>query len=757
MMGVGAAFLSRAAVAYDGMIILPNAFWDVLIGLLVLSVLFLVVLLIVLRYRSILLQQALQERDKAMEAMRQSRAKYQGLFDMAPVGIFRSTLDGSRYLAANQTAATLYGVESIQEFLKIVRPLDVYADLEIRQRLLDELLAKGFVQNVELQLVQADGSRRDVLMAAKLYAEEQFIEGCVIDVTDYRVTQKNLADKGRFLQALLDAMANPLFYKTSDGKYRLVNDSFLRMLDTTTEAIFGKTVFEISPPDQADLYHEMDQALFQAKGQATQRYEAVVVGASGQRDVVFSKQTVLDEQGRVEGLLGVITDITQMKRQERLIEEQQTQLKALFESASDYMYCKDINSVYLGCNEKYAASMGLHPDDVIGKTDFDLYPTGLAEQFVARDKTVLDTLAPQRYEMESPYRKDNVLVEIVKTPLINASGEVLGVMGVARDITERKKLERALQSAEERYRTIFENALEGIFTATPHGRFLNANAAMARLFGFDSADALMREVNDIGIELYQRPQDRLELLERVRAEQSVAGFQAQCLHRDGSTFWLELHVRGVFGGDGELHFIEGIAKDISNRKASESELHHRAATDSLTGLPNRGQLRQTCSHMLAQAKRSGEKIGVLFIDLDGFKEINDAHGHKVGDDLLIQVSERLRWRLRQSDLAARLGGDEFAVLLWNVQGAEVLSTLGQAYVQTLTGNYQCAGQGCNLTASIGASLYPDHGLNVDDLLEKADKAMYAVKKKGKNSFQIADSQSGPVPLGGDELPKEDDQ
>ncbi|BBD07739.1 sensor domain-containing diguanylate cyclase [Desulfovibrio ferrophilus] len=748
--------LSTAALANDGIRILSGTFENGVVGLLVLSIVALIIQLVILRFRGSLLRQALKERDEAMDAMRLSKRKYQGLFEMAPVAIFRSSLDGSRYLAVNQAGANMYGYESVQDFVDNVSPVDIYADSESRQRMVEELKATGFIHNMEIRLIRVDGSFRDVLMTARLYSDEEFIEGCVVDVTDYRVIQKNLADKGRFLQALLDAMANPLFYKTTDGKYQLVNESFLRMLDTTSEAILGKTVYDVSPPDKAAIYHEMDEALFQAQGQAQQRYESVVVGASGHRDVVFSKQTVLDDHGRVEGLMGVITDITRIKRQERQIDAQRAQLKTLFESASELIFFKDTDGVYLGCNEKYAGSTGLHPDDVIGKTDFEIYPKGFAEQIVAKDKIVLETLAPLSYETKSFFSKDPILVEMVKAPMISAKGEVLGVLGVGRDITERKKLELALQSAEERYRTIFENATEGIFTATPHGRYLNANAAMGRLFGFDSAEALMREVNDIGMELYENPQDRIVLMDRVRTEKSVAGFQASCLRRDGSKFWIELHVRGVFSGDNTLHFIEGVATDASERKASEHELRRKAATDSLTGLPNREQLRQTCRHMLAQAKRSGEQVGILFIDLDGFKEINDTYGHLAGDDLLVQVSDRLRWRLRQSDVAARLGGDEFAVLLWNVRGIKTVSTLGQTFVETLTGDYQCAGQACRISASIGASVYPDHGTSVDDLLEKADQAMYSVKKAGKNSFRLADSSMETDLSGEEHLSKEAD-
>lgn len=717
--------------------------WDVWILVLVIGLLALVSGLIFLRYRGLWLSYVKDERTRALEALRQSEALYQGLFEMAPVGIYRGTLDGTRFLAVNQAAAEMYGFDSPQEVLEKVRPLDVYTDPKVREQVVSMMRARGHVTNLETTFVRADGKLRTVLLTARLYPEEEYIEGCVVDVTEYRQVQKELADKGRFLQALLDAMATPLFYKTRDGKYRLINEAFASMLGGTPEPVLGKTVFDVSSPELAEAYSEMDEVLFQARGNAIQRYESLVSGAEGLRNVVFSKQTVLDAEGGVEGILGVITDVTQQKRQEEQIEKQHALLATLIESASDHIFYKDSNGIYLGCSENFAASVGMTRDEVVGMTDTDLFPPDLAAMFQANDKAVLHKKAPIQFDSEIPLPQGVKMMETVLAPMLTSGGEVLGVVGIARDVTRRKRLEQELKDTEWRYRNIYENAVEGIYSATVEGRILHANPAAARLFGFDSVEALKREVNDIGMELYDDPEDRLRLVARLQSRDTVSGFQARCKRRDGSTFWMGAHVRGIYDGDGRLVELEGIILDVSQRMEQEKALRQRASTDSLTGLPNRDSLRQTCAHMLAQAERSGEKIGVLFIDLDGFKEINDTWGHKAGDELLIQVSDRLRWRLRQSDLAARLGGDEFAVLLWNIQGKKAIAELGQTIVKTLTGEYECAGEACSLSASVGASLYPEHGQTVDELLDQADQAMYAVKSKGKKGFHLAAGLRGP--------------
>lgn len=738
----GGALLCLPDAARAHMTLLGFSGWDLGMLLVWVCLLGLVCGFIFLRYRGLWLGYVKDERTRALDALRQSEAMYQGLFEMAPVGIYRSSLDGSRFLAVNQAATEMYGFTSPQQVLDKVSPLDVYTDPALRERIVSMISARGSVTNLETTFVRADGRLRTVLLTAKLYPDEEFIEGCVVDVTEYRNVQQELADKGRFLQAMLDAMATPLFYKTRDGKYRLINQAFISMLGGTPEALLGKTVFDVSPPDQARVYHEMDDVLFQAKGSAIQRYESLVSGAEGVRNVVFSKQTVLDAEGEVEGVLGVITDITQQKRQEKLLEEQHALLATLLESASDHIFYKDADGVYLGCSENFASSVGRTREEIVGRTDMELFSPDLSATFLANDRDVMQNKAPIMFDTEIPTLEGSVMMETVLAPMLTRDDEVLGVVGVARDVTRRKMLERELMAAERRYRTIFENAVEGIFSATVDGRIVHANPAAAQLFGFESVQALIREVNDIGMELYDDPEDRMRLIEQLKTQETISGFQARCKRRDGSTFWLSAHVRGIYDRNKELMLIEGIIMDVSQIRAQEQDLRQRASTDSLTGLPNRESLRRTCAHMLAQAQRSGEKVGVLFIDLDGFKEINDTWGHKTGDELLVQVSERLRWRLRQSDLAARLGGDEFAVLLWNVQGAEAIAELGRTLVGTLTGDYECSGEACSLSASVGASLYPENGQTVDELLDQADKAMYAVKSKGKKGFCLVADENG---------------
>jgi diguanylate cyclase (GGDEF)-like protein len=197
--------------------------------------------------------------------------------------------------------------------------------------------------------------------------------------------------------------------------------------------------------------------------------------------------------------------------------------------------------------------------------------------------------------------------------------------------------------------------------------------------------------------------------------------------KDGKTIWVRLRMTAEKDPEGLVRRVHGLASDITRQKKDTERLQHEACTDSLTGLFNRGYLLTCFRGMLARAKRTDRNVGLLFIDLDGFKQINDEHGHQVGDALLRKIAGAIRETMCRDDFAARLGGDEFAVLLWDIKDQKALRLAAQKTHNAVCGNYQTEAGTFSIGLSIGASLYPDHGEAVEELLNMADKAMYRCK------------------------------
>lgn len=306
-------------------------------------------------------------------------------------------------------------------------------------------------------------------------------------------------------------------------------------------------------------------------------------------------------------------------------------------------------------------------------------------------------------------------------------------------VNKRKKAEAALRRAEETYRSIFENAMEGIFQATPGGELITANQAMAAMLGYASPTALVRAVNIHKRRLFADPGQWDSLSGLVTEKGEITGRETELLCKDKSRIWALISAKALYDPRGRPDRIQGVVADITDRKMREMALRRQATHDELTGLQNRVLLGDTLSHMLAQAERTGERLAVLYIDLDSFKQVNDEYGHHRGDELLRQTADRLRARLRESDRAARVGGDEFVVLLWNPAGIQEVEKVARELNASLNRPYDL-GEGivCNVTASIGGSLYPRDGKDPDDLVRLADAAMYKAKQSDKGGFRMTE-------------------
>ncbi len=305
------------------------------------------------------------------------------------------------------------------------------------------------------------------------------------------------------------------------------------------------------------------------------------------------------------------------------------------------------------------------------------------------------------------------------------------------EIAQRRRTEEALRRAEEKYRTIFERAVEGIFQCDMDGTFQEVNPAMARILGYDFPTELVGRPGMLHDILVDEEEHR-EYLESLLRDGLVANREYQIRRRGGEVIWVSESSRLVEGPDGEK-FIEGVLEDTTESKKSVLDLHYRATYDVLTNIPNRLLFFDRLEHGLARAKRYNYGVAVLFLDLDGFKEVNDTYGHRAGDELLLQVAGRLRRRVRASDTLARLGGDEFGVLLERITGLESVVNAAENVIAALSEPFIVGDRELRLGASVGVSLYPENATEASALVSRADSAMYAAKKSGGNRLFFASS------------------
>ena len=297
-------------------------------------------------------------------------------------------------------------------------------------------------------------------------------------------------------------------------------------------------------------------------------------------------------------------------------------------------------------------------------------------------------------------------------------------------VNRRRKEARLLQESEALYRATFNQAATGIAHVTPEGRILRANQKLYEMLGYGPEELA-------GCSLFD-----LSEPEHLRAAQN---FMSQCLwdrdtatsaeiekpyrRKDGSVLWVCETLGVVRALTGEVSYLVVVMQDITARKQLEARLSHDAMHDSLTGLPNRSMFHDRLNHALASARRYGRMVAVLYMDLDGFKEVNDTHGHAVGDLLLQQVATRLKESVRQEDTASRFGGDEFAVVLSTISAEGDCGIVAEKLERILSAPYYAAGLTLHVSASIGTAVYPTYGSDGRSLVLAADTAMYAAKRR----------------------------
>ena len=301
------------------------------------------------------------------------------------------------------------------------------------------------------------------------------------------------------------------------------------------------------------------------------------------------------------------------------------------------------------------------------------------------------------------------------------------------DLSERKHAEEALRESEHRFRTVFRRAGVGIARLSPAGRVSEANPALAEMLGLPEEELEGRLLTTyLDVEAFPAG-----IFDGLWADGRDEG-QAEGRLRDssGREIWVNVSVTLVRDDAGAPAFVIALLEDITGRKAHEQLLTYRALHDPLTDLPNRVLFRDRLDQGLRLARRGREGLALMLLDLDGFKEVNDTHGHHIGDLVLIEVAGRLLHSVRVSDTIGRLGGDEFALLLPEVTDEAGVSRATAQILDRLGTAVEVGGVNCRIGASIGVALFPQHGADADALLSAADAAMYAAKRSGAG-FKLA--------------------
>lgn len=309
-----------------------------------------------------------------------------------------------------------------------------------------------------------------------------------------------------------------------------------------------------------------------------------------------------------------------------------------------------------------------------------------------------------------------------------------GAIMAFRDVSARIRIEEALQDSEACFRSVFDHAPAGMVLASLDGTIQQANQAMGELLGRPAASLHQGNLADL-----THPDDRAideEHLGRLhRSAVQGVEFEKRLVHAAGGEVPVQTGITLLRRGS-EAPTLLFQYHDLSRRKAAEAQLAHLAHHDQLTGLANRVRLHDEMQHRIATAQRQGQRLAVMFMDLDLFKQVNDTLGHEAGDVLLREVADRLRACVRETDCVARLGGDEFVVVLSHIQTGERAGQVADKIRASIRAPVPIGGRDVAVGASLGIALYPDDGTDVATLLRCADSALYHAKETGRGQYQF---------------------
>ncbi|QDX81415.1 hypothetical protein B9N43_09260 [Denitratisoma sp. DHT3] len=425
-------------------------------------------------------------------------------------------------------------------------------------------------------------------------------------------------------------------------------------------------------------------------------------------------------------------------------------LKALIQNIPDLVWLKDRDGVYLLSNPRFESFFGKSETEIVGKTDYDFVTRESADFFREHDAAALAAGRPLANEEEVTFATDGHREWLLttKTPMVDAEGQVIGVLGIGRDITAAKRADERIRASLDRLNEAQRIAMLGSWTLDLRSNHLEWSDEIYRIFEIDPATF---SASYQGFLDAVHPEDR-QRVDEVFSDCLKNGSAYEIIHRlllaDGRV--KHVHERGEirYAADGTPSMVQGTVQDVTERKQSEERIHRLAYYDALTGLPNRSLLMDRMTQVMAAGRRQHWQETLLLLDIDRFKNINDARGMSLGDSLLQALARRLQGLIRDGDTLARVAADEFALLLQDMgshpaQGSRQALAVAEKIHAALREPFDIAGEAVTVTASFGVTLFPESGEDTPEaVLRRADTALHRAKDAGGNQSAFFETAMG---------------
>ncbi len=527
------------------------------------------------------------------------------------------------------------------------------------------------------------------------------------------------------------------FYIYQGGRFTYINN---RAAD-----ILGLSVDDALKVDPLNLVLPEDRALVRENvakridgTTASIRYRFHVVRPDGDRRLIEVHGARVEHDGR-PAIASVMLDVTADETSRRQIEEKEHRLHEITSVLTEGVIVVDNNDRIAFVNPAAETILLRRADTLLGRVahkefhyirpDGSPYPI-----FECPAHQAMRTKAVVRSALEYFVRPEGTLVPVAMAAApIFRDGDVAGAVVGFHDVSERIAQQEKLRAAEERWRMLFNSSYDAIFVhPVPMGRFIEVNEVACHRLGYSREELLAMSPADIDDDA--SPTD----IGSVHNSLDVRGHAIfEQVHVTKSGRRIPVEIACIASELDGRPVVISVARDITERKRAEQRIRHMAHYDQLTDLPNRHLMMDRLHQALESAARNQRKVAVLFLDLDGFKQVNDTYGHDTGDQLLRAIAKRLISCVRKADTICRIGGDEFIVVLPETTGEEGAANVAQKIISLCSQPVILGEAEISVGVSVGLSLYPDAGGDAETLVRLADDAMYEAKRRGKGTMTIA--------------------
>ena len=677
--------------------------------------------------------------DSAEQA--RDRVLYRSLYLAASEGIYRS-LPGGGFLDVNPAMARIFGFDSPEDMLAECGEdaSGLYVDAAQAAWIAGELAAGHRLENHRAQVRRRDGRVIWIGENARAIRDRQgvvlFHEGSLVDITAQVAAEQALLQSQQLYQVLVDNSRDGVFL-IQRGRVLFANEAMAQILGWEVARLVGMDYMALVDPDDLAA-QDARRAQREAGSREAQVYEVHLVRRDGRRILCEVRADAVEFQGDVAST-GTLRDVTEDRARQQAVAEAERRYRELFEGSPAGLFRTGLDGEIMEINPMFARMLGYDSPArfraEVGDMRSVYADPDERAQLVRR---AFEAGQVDHYETRVRMRDGRLRWVSASVRLIaGADGAPAHLTGSVLDVDERHAIQAALRHSENRYRTLVEHSQVGVFIML-EDHYTYANQAFARMLGYTEAELVGLDFRAImapdAVPRSERRDRRRKAGETVEPD-----FETCLLHRDGHRVQVRVSI-GPVQLDGVEH-LTGTVLDVTRQREAEERLRFHATHDPLTGLPNRMLFNQRLAEAMqpaAGADARDDGYAVLFLDLDGFKWVNDSLGHGAGDRLLVEIARRLEDHLLRDVLIARYGGDEFTLLPDGPCGLDRAVAIARRVLRLFEQPFDLAGPRVFSAASLGIVIgRPDYE-SPDQVLRDADTAMYRAKAAGKSGFVVFD-------------------